>query len=248
MLESVLTGIEQNKEIVSELITKVASALSSPPDEEVDEIDNEEELPTVRRFDKNHVVVKLSKNQLELIEEALLMQIDLVKDIHFSLHNILCVATWGAFEGYIQSSLAETFTSNPILLSPDKKLTVSEILSARENLLDYLVAREVDDIGRKSFNDLQLYLKSKIHFQFSNIYANHMHDLYFLRNVIAHSAGFLRIDQIDQVPEGVNIDGKELRISQDYLTNSIECIEKAAEQLHLELTKRSLEKQQAHER
>ena len=54
-----------------------------------------------------------------------------------------------------------------------------------------------------------------------------MRDMYFLRNVVAHSAGFLCGDQLSMVPKGVAVEKGELRISEDYLQNAISCLEKA---------------------
>ena len=104
---------------------------------------------------------------------------------------------------------------------------VSDAISAREHLIDYLIAKEIDDVGRLSFDKSQLYLKSRLHIQFSKKHAKKMRDAYFLRNVIAHSAGFLRKDQLDFVPEGVDVHSAELRISRGYLSELLDNVEEA---------------------
>jgi hypothetical protein len=90
-----------------------------------------------------------------------------------------------------------------------------------------LVGKEIDDVGRKNFTDLQSYLQSKIKLQFSNRHTEKLRNAYFLRNVIAHGAGFLRSEQLSLVPEGVDTEGSELRISQKYLENLIGVIREA---------------------
>jgi hypothetical protein len=112
-------------------------------------------------------------------------------------------------------------------MTSEKKISVTDAIHARDYLIDYLVAKEVDDIGRMIFDRCQEYLKSRLHLQFSKEHTETMRGAYFLRNVIAHSAGFLRKDQIDAVPAGVEVQDAELRISRSYLLDLIATVEEA---------------------
>lgn len=228
LLRAGLTGIDSSKQTLTDILTKIAEAKSNPT--------NEEHGPKAERTADGMIRLRLDENELKLIEEAAISwNSKVVGELHFHLHNVLCVAAWGAFEGYIQASLAELFTSNPILLSSDRKVSIAEVVAAGSGLIDYLVAKEIDDVGRKNFDDLQAYLRTRFHVQFSNTHAAEMRDMYFLRNVVAHSAGFLRSDQMDMVPKAVSVERGELRISERYLQNAISCLEKAVRQFDQKL-------------
>jgi hypothetical protein len=219
ILEMVETGIQHNTNLRSELLIKLSNAqLRSNVDNEVDKIELMED---------GTVEVRFTLPERDVITEALTYRRKFVEELPFYVHNVLLVAAWGALEGYVQALLAELYTEHPNLLSSEKKVTFAEIIGAGENLIAYLVAKEIDDVGRKSFTDLQSYLKSTIKLQFSNKHINELRAAYFLRNVIAPSAGFLRSEQLSLIPEGVDTEGSELRISQEYLTNLVGVIREA---------------------
>jgi hypothetical protein len=180
---------------------------------------------------------RLNNNDLEIVRQVMTLQSEAYSDLHFHLHNLLCVAIWSAFEGYVQGSLAEIFTENSELLASEKKITVAEVIAAPD-IVGYLVAKEIDEVGRRGFEDLQGYIRSKLKVQFSNEYVCRMQNAYFLRNVIAHSAGLLRKDQLPLVPQGVDVRDDELRLSQKYLVETINCIESAVFAFHRELAKK----------
>jgi hypothetical protein len=184
-----------------------------------------------KRLEDGSIEIEFTDKEVSLVKMALYSYRKFNEHLPFYLYNILLAAVWGALEGYVQAMLAEVYSQHPRLFSSEKKVTVAEMLDFSDNVIAYLVAKEIDDVGRKNFGDLQLYLKAKIKLQFSNAYLNGLYDAYFLRNVIAHSAGFLRPDQLSLVPEGVNTNGLELRISKDYLNDLIDCIRGAVLEL-----------------
>ena len=160
----------------------------------------------------------------------------IVNGLKFHLHNMLLVAVWGAFEGYMQGALAELFAKRPYLLSSsDKKISIEEVINNRENVVEYVIAKEIDEIGRKNLKELQSYIRGKLKIQFSNQHFERMQDVYFLRNVISHSAGFLRKDQLGLVPKDVDVCNLELKISQSYLNETLDCITKAVCQFHVQV-------------
>lgn len=212
------SGIKDNAKNIDEISLKL-----SGPHKKAKSTNKEK----ARILENGMIELSLTENELDIIKRAMSYRLKFIEDLPFYINNILLAATWSALEGYVQARLAELYSYRTNLLSSDKKITVAEIVNASENLIGYLVAKEIDDVGRKSFTDLQIYLKSKIKLQFSNTYANLLRDAYFLRNVIAHSAGFLRPDQINLVPDGVDTNGSELRISKVYLNALINCIQKA---------------------
>lgn len=229
LLKAASTGIDKSKELLADLLSRITKAKDNPTEED------EGEKPKVERRDGGMIELRLDADEINLIHEALSWNSALVGDLHFHLHNILCVAAWGAFEGFMQSALAELYTTDSRLLSSEKRVSVAEIIEAGGGLTEYLVAMEIDDIGRKSFDDLQAYLKSRLQIQFSKKHSTQLRDAYFLRNVIAHSAGFLRKDQLGQVPNGVDVENGELRISQKYLEGVLLCVEAAVAQFAAQL-------------
>jgi hypothetical protein len=212
------TSIEVKRTNIAGIVAKLSNLTSNEqPEDKADARPSKDGL----------ITLKLNEREVSLLLRLMTDEEFFVEGLKFHLHNILCVATWGALEGYLQAALAETFSLNPSLLSSDKKISVSEAIHAREHLVDYLVAKEVDDVGRLSFDRLQEYLKSRLHVQFSQEDVVRMRDFYFLRNIVAHSAGFLRKGQAGAVPDGVDLQGNELRISGNYLLNLVDCIERA---------------------
>jgi hypothetical protein len=210
LLQIARSGMDHDIERMSELQEKFSNASPGPT--------------SVRHLKNGLVEINLTQDDVDIVQKAISYRSEFVASLPFYLHNVLLVAAWSALEGYVQALLAELYTQYPNLLSSEKKVTVSEVVGSSENIIAYLVAKEIDDIGRKNFTDLQSYLKSKIKLQFSNKHVEALHGAYFLRNVIAHAAGFLRDEQLGLVPKGVDTEGSELRISQEYLNNLINCI------------------------
>jgi hypothetical protein len=138
------------------------------------------------------------------------------------------MAMWASFEAFLQAVLAELYRARPDLLSSERQFAASEVVLARDNIVDYLISNEIADIGRRSFSDMQSYLRRRVQYQFSSSDAQELVDLYFIRNVVSHSAGFIREDQVSSVPDGVDIVGRELRVSQKYLEEKIATIDRAA--------------------
>ena len=203
ILEAAETGIKGDIVRIDEIQEK----FSNPPPQS--EIDIKEDK--LKRTEDGFIEIQFTDKEVSLVRMALSSYKNFKEHLPFYLYNILLAAAWGALEGYIQARLAELYSQHPRLFSSEKKVTVAEMLDSSENVIAYLVAKEIDDVGRKNFSDLQLYLKAKIKLQFSNTYLKALYNAYFLRNVIAHSAGFLRPDQLSLVPEGVNTNGLELQ-------------------------------------
>lgn len=243
ILESARYGIEDRGESRIALIDRISNTIVSKSTNSpeisplVKKLVEDDDRYLFEIIDNDPNPIHLSKSGLELIKNDLIYSHKMSKDLHFILNNILCMAAWSALEGYIQASLAEVFTRAPHLLSSDKTITVAEIVSERKTLIEYLVAREIDDVGRKNFRDLQKYLKTKFLFQLSNSEYKNMSEIYFVRNALSHSAGFLRADQIAQAPDNLEIDGMEIRVSDEYLNHVMDCIENTAKTLHSNFVK-----------
>ena len=232
LLRAGVEGINSSKKMLKSISTKIAQSIKNPVTE------SEHKQSKTARTGRGTTLVKLSGEQITLLQEVITWNSNIVANLHFQLHNVLCVAAWGAFEGYIQSALAELFSRNTSLLTSDKKISVSEVLTAGDGITDYLVAREIDDVGRKSFDDLQAYLKTRLQIQFSNEYAKLLREAYFLRNVIAHSAGYVRKDQLNMVPKGVEIKNGEINIEDVYLAGVLDSIVGAVSQFDAQLRAR----------
>jgi len=225
LLKIGVSGIDTTKVEVEKLVRKLKDGLVNP------EGDNEAPLP-------GSIRVKLNLEQVNLLIEATSVYRTFVADLLFPLHNILCVAAWSAFEGYVQTALAELFQVRPELLASKKAVSIAEVIAARDNLVELLVAKEIDDVGRKSFSDLQSYLREKVALQFSNEHADQMREVYALRNIIAHSAGYVRKEQRPVIPKSVDVHEQQLRIGTDYLKKAIYCLREAVSQFDGQLRAR----------
>lgn len=224
LLKAGTQGIEGEKKSITELHTKIADGIAAGGEEDTDP-----DGPKSKLLEDGSFQIKLTGDEARLLERAMSAHVMLVGDLDAHFNNILCVAVWGAFEGYIQGSMLEFFLAQPDLLASNKQISVREVVDAKDSIVELLARREVDDIGRKSFLDLQLYLRGRIKLQFSEQHSKRLVELYFLRNVIAHSAGFLRKDQLSSVPEGVTVKDDQLKIGQPYLVDSIKCVEDAVQ-------------------
>lgn len=194
--------------------------------------------PKFTKHDDGTMSVSLDRVDAELLVETMSAYAEFIGELDCDFHNILCVAAWGAFEGYVQSVLFEVFSSHPDLLASEKTMTTREIIEKRDVLIEHLLQREISDVGRKSFGDLQAYLRSKLSLQFSNKHAALMSDLYFVRNVVAHNAGYLRKDQLASIPHGVNVVEAQIRLSREYVYSAVECLFGAVEEFHAHLLKK----------
>lgn len=225
LLKGSSEGIARSKKTSEDILSKIVAAIDRGDVE-----DDEGDDVRVNHLPDGTISIKLSNKEAKLIHDVVDYQFRVLSGLDYYLYNVLLVSAWSAFEGYLQSALAEIFVSNPHLLESQKLIEMREIVSARDRIVDFLAEREIEDIGRKNFNDLQKYLQSKLHIQFPNSVVPTLQGAYFLRNVIAHSAGFLRASQLELLPEGIEVEESQLRLTDSYLRDLFGCLKKAVTQ------------------
>jgi hypothetical protein len=81
------------------------------------------------------------------------------------LRNILCVAIWGSFETYLQHMLKEFYEKNPDALSPEKSVSYEEAIRNRDNIMTFIIDKEVDYFGRLPFQEMKRYLGNRVKYQ-----------------------------------------------------------------------------------
>lgn len=174
-------------------------------------------------------VIEMSERAVSIILAALETSLEDHRTLGFDLNNVLVVYAWAAFEGYIQAALEDVFERKPETLASDKTMTFQELVTVRDDVMGAMVVRELDAVGRRSFNDLNAYLGSRLKAPAPTKLCKRMSDMYFLRNLIAHTAGRVRSAQTALVPEGVALEEKRIRVSTEYLRDSIKCLHQAVE-------------------
>lgn len=201
------------------------------------EHDESEQWPGVIRQENGMLKISISEEDFIIIREAVSDYRKVVDSLPQYLNNMLCMAAWSAFEGYLQSFLAELFIRRPALLSSDKKISYADVLNSMNNIVELLVAKEIDEIGHLGFEKLQIYLKSKVMVQFSGRRSGKMAEIYLLRNILAHAAGKVRPDQLPIVPQNVLVKN-EIQISKEYLKDALDCLSEAVLQFNNAVAKK----------
>jgi hypothetical protein len=122
--------------------------------------------------------------------------------------------------------------------SDNKQLTRREVVSHRNDIIEYLIDQEISDFGRRSFDDMAKYIKSHVHYDWPSDRTKELADIYFVRNVIAHYSGFIRDSQQSRVPPGISVVEKQLRIEREYLQQCSSTVRSAVDEFHGYVQKR----------
>ncbi|MFM5619798.1 hypothetical protein ACET62_07220 [Aeromonas veronii] len=148
--------------------------------------------------------------------------------LRFFLYSNILVSVWGAFETYIQMLFEELLTKKPEMLKSKETILLEDIISNKENIIGYLVERQIEAIGHFKVEELISYLKKKLNFTLTPTETNHIKEVYFIRNIIAHKSGIVRSSQTSKIPKGIKVKSNELEISITYLKRAIKLIEKVS--------------------
>jgi hypothetical protein len=179
--------------------------------------------------------MKIDPRSAALVKNAMTAYGKRLKDVRFHLHGILLVDMWATFEAYIQSSLLAFYKKKPEVLRCNDHITVSEAISNREDILAYLVNRQIESIGHMSFDKICDYLNKRLNFAFTSNLQDSLTTYYALRNIFAHAGGsivstsavqHIPIDQIDAKEKLVKIKRNYLETARKNILRSIRALDK----------------------
>lgn len=157
--------------------------------------------------------------------ERLIMVLEKAQDDHdrlpFYLNSVLLIALWSSFEAYLQGVLAQVFVDNPSELASDKMVTVRELLAQTGSVVEFLIEREVSNFGHQSLDGMIKDIRTRLKFDFQQTEKELLQELYLLRNIAAHSAGFIRASQRTLIPSSIAVYENQIEISLDYLQRAI---------------------------
>lgn len=144
LLKGSSEGIARAKKSSGDILSKIVTAIDRG-----DEEGNDNDDVRAKHLPDGSIQFKFSEKEMNLIHDVMDYNFRVLSDLDYYLYNLLLVSAWSAFEGYLQSALAEIFVGNPNLLESQKLVDTREIISARDRIVDFLAEREIEDIGRK---------------------------------------------------------------------------------------------------
>jgi len=148
-------------------------------------------------------------------------------DLRYFLYASLVVAAWAAFETYSATLFEHIYRERPELLKSSEQVLVKDAVDHRDDVLTFLIERQLESIGRFSLNDLLAYWDKRLGIELP---ANHRKRLalyYLLRNLIAHKTGLVRPLQKSQLPDGLRVVRDEVRVSKTFLLSMLSHVDSA---------------------
>lgn len=227
LLASGLGGIKSETDEFEGLFTQISDFKGipgrKPKDYNLDfEIKSKEELIELSMDRRSAYYLRL------IFEKGLKIQ----KQLRFHLFSILLVYIWGTFETYISQLFKELFEKRPEMLkSEKKKISYEEILERINDPLELLIECELKKFEHFKPKDLYKYFENKVNFIFKDSEIKDIEDLYLLRNVISHNTGVVKPYLRDKIPEEVQIENGEIRISKSYLKKMIKKLLKVEQRI-----------------
>lgn len=186
---------------------------------------------TSNKTDEGLIELEMDDRSAIAIKKMLVNEQRRHDELRFFLYSNILVSVWGAFETYIQMLFEELLTKKPEMLKSKETILLDDIISNKENIVDYLVERQIEAIGHFKVEDLISYLKKKINFALTPSETKKIKEVYLIRNIIAHKSGIVRESQISKIPKGIKVKASEIEISMTYLKKVIQLIERVSKSI-----------------
>jgi hypothetical protein len=223
LLKAGLTGLEQEREKIDEVLKKFSAVKGTPGRRAKDYV------PTVRsqRTHDGQQEFELDVRSAQLIKNALAFNIAHVEALRFHLYSILAVSIWGAFETYVVMMLEELYRKRPEILKSNEQVSVKDTFDHREDILSFLIERQLGIVGHWKLADVLDYLDKRIGFQPTAVFANQLPTYYLIRNIFAHNSGVVRPALRKSVPASIKVVDEELRVTKAFLLTMLRDIGRA---------------------
>lgn len=222
LLDAGLVGIEEKSGKFDGILDKF-KGVKAPPGPRPR--DYEPQLKSAK--DGKNISLTMDSRTAAMLRSVLSSSKRRTDQIRFHLYSILAVSIWGAFETYVTMLFEELFALEPRMLMSQEQVTYAEILENEGDIVRLLIEKQLERIGHFGFVELCSYLDARIGFAFAQSMKRDLHDLYTVRNIIAHGSGLIRSDVEQRVPKAVPVEGGEIRVNKKYLNSAIACLERA---------------------
>ena len=139
--------------------------------------------------------------------------------------NLFLIFMVSLFEYYICDIIKYIYSKKIYILKTGKKgLDYETILSFKtmDELNEYIIEKERDTIGYKSYEDIKKYFKNKFKIDFTKLKNENTINLIFeTRNIIVHNRGIVNEKFLLKVKNSGYKLGDVVKIDEDYLDNAL---------------------------
>ncbi|MFB0845746.1 hypothetical protein [Paenibacillus oleatilyticus] len=181
--------------------------------------------------------VTLTENELNFLHDTMDFSHKEHVILDTYLYSVLIVFIWGAFETYNSSLFKELFTIKPEMLKSNETVKYDELLSNLDNPIKLLIGKELAKIGHFKLKELLNYLDSKLNVKMDNSIVEKLHEIYLVRNIIAHNTGFVRDEFLQSIPTNIKTIDNEIIVTEEYFEEAIVHIRDAVELIEAKVKK-----------
>ena len=216
LLDAGITGLEEERKSIENIVAKfdnVKAPRGKPPE-------NYEPFIKLIKSDKKEkfpISMKMDQRSATIMRRAVLYHLEVHKDLNYHYHAIMCVSIWGSYETYLYMLFEELFSKQPRMLKTNEPISYNEAFMHKDNIVKYLSEKSLKKIGHFNLTESLSCLKEKINSKYTKQRENNLHNIYLIRNIVAHNSGILRPGQEKEIPPEIAIKENELRISRTYL-------------------------------
>ena len=216
LLESGAFGLDAIAEQIGEIAVKFESA----DDLSIEELKSHKPiLKKLASDEKGNHIFAIDKLTASFLRKATENRLKQHLEIQFHFYSILTIAIWGAFETYLLMLFEELYNQKPQLLKSDETVIIRDIVDNRSNVVEYLIEKQLDKMGRFTLREKLKYLSDRINFCFSPEIESQLSEFYLVRNIVAHNTGIVRDSLQPNIPKSLEIKDGELRVSKNFLKN-----------------------------
>ena len=111
----------------------------------------------------------------------------------------------------------ELFQRKTNMLKSNETITYNDLVENKEDIISFLIDKELEKIGHFSLEKYLDYLSKKINFKVTKEEKTKLEKIYLLRNIIAHNTGTVPNRLISKIPKTLKVKNSELFVSKKYL-------------------------------
>jgi len=127
-------------------------------------------------------------------------------------------------EFYISDIVKYIFSENTNILKSEKKLNYEEILSYNtiEGLYEYMIERECESLGYKSYEEIKKYFNGKFKIDFTNLKGeNEVNSIFEIRNILVHNRGIVNEKFLSKIKDSKYKLGDKITLNQNDVDSAI---------------------------
>lgn len=228
-------GINQDVEKFREILDKVKDVKGKPgkhpkdykPDLNIEKIEGSTDVNLT--FDERTGYI---------IKKAIEQGVVNTEELHNHLYSIYLVYVWGAFETYLVMMFEELFKRKVDMLKSNETITYNELVENKNDIISFLIDKELDKIGHFSLEKYIDYLSKKVNFKVTNEEKSSLEKIYLLRNIIAHNTGTVPKRLISKIPKSLKVKDSELFVSKKFLESETQTIKNLVNKIESHIEKK----------